>query len=81
MDTEPVLTTATVTAAIGAVLALLTQFGVDLTESQTAAILGLFATLAPLVAGLIARRRVTPVAMPRNNAGVPLFPVPTEPRI
>ena len=58
---EPVLTTAGVTAAAAAVVALVVAFGVDLTPAQTEAILGVVAVAAPLVV-IIARRWVTPSA-------------------
>lgn len=56
---EPLVSTATITAAVSAAIALLVAFGVDLTETQTTAILGVVAVLAPLVV-ILARRWVTP---------------------
>lgn len=58
---EPVLTTAGITAAAAAVIALIVAFGVDLSDVQTEAILGVVAVAAPLVV-IIARRYVTPNA-------------------
>jgi len=60
MQSEPVLTIASVQAALVALIALAMEFGVDLTDRQVAAILGAYAAVAPLVAGVIARRKVTP---------------------
>lgn len=60
MKNEPVLTVAGVTAAVSAVITLLVAFGVDLTEAQTNAILGVVAVAAPLVV-VVARKYVTPV--------------------
>ena len=60
MKNEPVLTVAGVTAAVSAVIALLVAFGVDLTEAQTNAILGVVAVAAPLVV-VVARKYVTPI--------------------
>lgn len=57
--TEPVLTTAGITAAVAAVIALLVAFGVELSEVQTTAILGVVAVIAPLVV-ILARQWVTP---------------------
>lgn len=57
--TEPVLTTAGITAAVAAVIALIVAFGVELSEAQTTAILGVVGVIAPLVV-TIARRYVTP---------------------
>lgn len=45
---EPVITTATITAAVTAVIALLVAFGLPVTNEQSAAILGVVAVLAPL---------------------------------
>lgn len=61
MSTEPVRTT-TISAAVAAVLALAVAFGLDLTQEQTAAILGVVAVAGPIIAGLIARKKVTPNA-------------------
>ena len=61
MKNEPVVTVAAITALVSAIVALLVAFGLDLTDAQEKAILGLAAVLAPLVVTL-ARRYVTPVA-------------------
>lgn len=60
MTNEPVLTIAGIAAALGATLTLLTSFGVDLTPDQRAAILGLWATVGPLVFAVWTRRKVSP---------------------
>lgn len=60
MKTEPALTVGAITAAVSAILALLVAFGLDLSDDQTAAILGVVAVLAPLVATAITRGKVTP---------------------
>ena len=59
--TEPVISTATVTSAVTAVLALLVAFGLPLTEEQQVAILGVTAVVAPLVV-IYARRWTVPAA-------------------
>lgn len=56
---EPVITTAGITAAATALIALIVAFGVPLTDAQTEAILGVVAVAAPLVV-IIARRWTTP---------------------
>ncbi|PMC76766.1 hypothetical protein [Brachybacterium sp. UMB0905] len=56
---EPLVTTAGVVAAAAAVIALLVAFGVELTDAQTEAILGVVAVVAPLVV-IVARRWTTP---------------------
>jgi hypothetical protein len=61
MSTEPLITVAALTALVAAIIACLVAFGVDLTEDQQKAVLGLVAVVAPLVVGFIARRKVTPV--------------------
>ena len=60
MNNEPVLTIAGIAAAVGAVLTALTAFGVDLTPDQRAAILGVWATVGPLLFAVWTRRKVTP---------------------
>ncbi|MDN4174747.1 hypothetical protein QWY28_17430 [Nocardioides sp. SOB77] len=60
MNREPALTVGTVTAAVTAVLALLVAFGLDLTSEQQAAILGVVGVLAPIVATVITRTKVSP---------------------
>src|SRR5699024_10918723 len=62
MKREPAITVGTVSAAVAAVLTLLVAFGLDITEEQQTAILGVVATIGPLVAGLLIHRRVTPVS-------------------
>lgn len=58
---EPVLTAAGISAAVAAVISLLVAFGVDLSEAQTTAILGVVAVLAPAAVALV-RRYVSPSA-------------------
>lgn len=74
---RPLVTTGTLAALVAAVLALLTSFGVPLTDAQQAAVSGLAAVLAPLVVALVGHRLVTPVSNPRDNSGRQL--VPAEP--
>lgn len=62
MSNEPVLTATSVTAVVSAVLALAVAFGVEFTDAQVAAILGLVGTVAPLALALWARSKVTPTA-------------------
>lgn len=62
MKSEPVVTVASITAAVAALIGVLVAFGVPLTDDQQKALLGLVAVVAPLVAAVIARRKVTPVA-------------------
>jgi hypothetical protein len=57
---EPALSIGAATAAVTALLALLTAFGVDLTQGQQVAILGVIAGVGPLVAAFLTRSRVTP---------------------
>jgi hypothetical protein len=69
MQREPLVTVASFTALIGAVIALLVAFGVPLTGEQQTAILGITTVVAPLVVALLVRSRVTPVD---DGAGDPL---------
>ena len=59
---EPAVLIGTVTAAVSSVLALLVAFGVDLSQSQQVAVLGVIAGVGPLVAAVLTRRKVTPAA-------------------
>lgn len=60
MKNEPALTVAGIAAAVGAVITLLVAFGLELSEKQVAAILGLVTIVGPLVAGYFTRGKVTP---------------------
>ena len=62
MSNEPVLTAASISAVVSAVLALLVAFGLDLSETQTAAILGVVGAVVPLVTAVVARAKVTPTS-------------------
>lgn len=58
MSTEPAAIIGAITGLVTAVLALIVAFGIDLDTSQQAAILGLVAALAPIIAGIITRQAV-----------------------
>jgi len=60
MKNEPVISVGFLGAAAAAVLALLVAFGVDLTDEQQTAILGVVAVAAPIVVAVVTRRLVTP---------------------
>ena len=60
MNREPLVTTASVTALVAALVGLLVAFNVPLTDDQQKAILAAAAVVAPIVVGLVARGRVTP---------------------
>lgn len=64
MRYEPVVTIAGVQAAVASVLTLVVAFGVTLTPEQSAAIMGVYAAVAPILFALVARRKVTPVGTP-----------------
>lgn len=70
MKTEPVISTATITAAVSAVIGVLVAFGVPLTDDQKIAVLALVGVAAPLVV-ILARKYVTPNAsvVERDDAG------------
>lgn len=57
-STEPLFTVGTITAAVTAVLALLVAFGLDLSDGQKQAILGVVAVAAPFIVTAWGRRRV-----------------------
>ena len=76
MNREPVLTAATISSAVVALLALLVAFGIDLTKEQQAAILGVVAVAAPLIVAAVSRRKVTPLSDPKDEQGRELTPAP-----
>lgn len=61
MNREPAAIIGSITAAASAIIALVVAFGLDLSDEQTAAILGVVAVVAPIVAGFVTRGKVTPV--------------------
>ena len=71
-ETKPVLTSTTIVTIVTAVIALLVAFGFELTNEQTAAILGLFGVLAPIAVGIYSSRKTTPLAAPEDKDGTPL---------
>lgn len=58
MKTEPAAIIGGITAFVTAVLALLVAYGVDISQTQQTAILGLVAVVAPLIAALAIRFKV-----------------------
>lgn len=74
MTREPLLTKASWTALVMAVIAVAVAFGLPLTDEQQKALIALAGVLAPVAAAVWARGQVTPVADPRDNDGQPLTP-------
>ena len=74
MSREPLLTKASWTALVMAVIAVAVAFGLPLTDEQQKALIGLAGVLAPIAAAVWARSQVTPVADPRDDGGQPLTP-------
>lgn len=60
MKSEPVITIAGVQACVAAVLSLLVAFGVDITQEQQVAVLGVAATVLPVLFAIWTRSKVTP---------------------
>lgn len=84
MNKEPAVVIGTVTAAVASIIALLVSFGVDLSQGQQVAILGVIAGVGPLAVALITRSKVVPIAnvvQVVDAAGVvtagPASPLPT----
>ncbi len=69
MTREPLITIATITSAVTAVLYLLTEFGLSINNNQQAAIIGVVAVVAPFLVAFATRPKVTPVASPHPPAG------------
>ena len=62
MKYEPLISVSSIVAAATAVVALLVAFGVQLTEDQKVAILGVVGVIAPVIVALVTRGKVTPSA-------------------
>ena len=56
--TEPATLVGMITALVSAVIALAVAYGVDIDDSQSTAIMGLIAVLAPIIAAIVTRSRV-----------------------
>jgi uncharacterized membrane protein (DUF441 family) len=72
---EPVLTSASIVALVAALIAVLAAFGLPLSDDQTTAVVSLVGVVAPLVVALLSRPRVTPIADPKTDEGIPLVPL------
>jgi len=68
----PLITTAAITSIVSAIIAVMVAFGVQLTETQVTAIMGLVAVLAPWVVALVGHRLTTPLNNPTDIDGEPL---------
>lgn len=66
-DQEPAVTVGAVGATVGAVLAALRAFGVDLDGAQHDALLQLWAAVGPLAVALVTRRLVWSPASHRHD--------------
>lgn len=78
MNTQPMITAAAITSVVGAIIALLISFGVNLTGEQQAAIMGLVTVASPWIVALVGRSTTTPLADPKDEDGVPLTRAGTE---
>jgi hypothetical protein len=58
MYKEPAAIVAAITGAAVALIALVVSFGLDLTNDQQSAILGVVAVAAPVIAGFVIRSKV-----------------------
>lgn len=78
MNREPLFSTATLVAVVSAALALLVSFGLGIDPTQVQAILTFVTVVAPFVVAYFVRKKVTPVADPKDNEGNSLTPDVTE---
>lgn len=60
MEHEPLVTVASITAIVVALIAAIVSFGVNITDAQQNGIIGVVAVLAPFVVGFLARSKVAP---------------------
>lgn len=72
MTNQPIINAAVITSVVGAFIALLTAFGIPITAEQQAAIMSLFAILAPFLVAWIANGKTTPLSNPRDATGAEL---------
>lgn len=72
MKREPLITAATASAVVAALITLIVAFGADISEDQTKAILGFVGVIAPLAVAAVARGKVTPLSDPKDAYGMPL---------
>ncbi|UFU03423.1 hypothetical protein LQF12_02095 [Ruania suaedae] len=70
MTREPAAIIGAIGTAVGAILALLVAFGIDVTEEQQTAILGVVAAVGPIVVGLLIRGKVSPAPKIDREPGV-----------
>lgn len=59
---EPAVIIGIITTAVASIIAVLVAFGIDFTQGQQVAILGVIAGVGPLVVALVTRGRVAPMA-------------------
>lgn len=72
MNREPIITIASLTAGVTAIIGLLVAFGIDVSKDQQVAILAVVAVVAPFVVPLFGRSKVTPVSDPVAADGTQL---------
>jgi len=78
---EPVLTRAAVVTALSVLSALLVKTGASDVSTWLSVhsdeVAGGVLSIGPIIAGLLARRHVTPVASPQDSDGTQLVPAPS----
>lgn len=72
MGNNPVITAAGIAAAVGAVIALLVAFGINLSAVQIAAIMGVVTVVSPFVVAWVGHKTTTTLADPKDEDGTPL---------
>lgn len=61
VKTEPLVTRATITSVVTALVALLVAIGLPISDELQNAIIGVLVVFAPLVVAAVTRHKVTPV--------------------
>lgn len=74
MKSEPARVIGLITAAVTSILALLVAFGVNLSDGQTVAILGVIAGISPLASAFLIREKVFSPETVEKITGQPLDP-------
>lgn len=73
-DTHEPIAWASLATVVAAILAVAISFGLDVSDAQQNAILGLVTLVQPVVIWLWARRHTTPTADPMTDDGTRLVP-------
>ena len=81
LESHPVITSATVTSLVTALMVLLVSFGIPITDDQRNAIISVVAIVAPFAVIWWAQRKTTPLVDPTDSDGEALTRYDGQPSI